>query len=389
MKLLPYCVALAAGEALGLIFKGSHPAWPLIFGLLIFTVLLGYGKKLAGWTFFATFLIGLLIAFSSSGAQEALYREKPWMLQRREIRQPPRSAFPSLQENLAKRVDLGLEHDPDASKLNRAILLGQRGNLTKTAKQIFIDSGTIHIFAISGLHIMAAAMLFLLLPLAFGISFRWASLMAIPLLWFYTLLIGHPPSAVRAALMATFYFSAPLCFRRPDAMTAWALAFLLVHGLRPELLFDVGSALSFTIMLTLLLWIQELSSLPSRFTQLFCLTLVTWAASVPIAAHVFARITPGGLLANLVLIPAATACVWTGLVGILLSGICPFAAAHFNNLSALFTNAMTGVATLVAGLPGANLAVPPWPLWECFAWYAALLLALIHVRLVKARRRRL
>lgn len=288
----------------------------------------------------------------------------------------PRARLAALRRDFSQRVAIGLGHNPTAANLNRAILLGERDRIPNAERETFIAAGTVHIFAISGLHVMVIAHMLTILAVLSFCPVRFAGLVTIPVLWLYVALIGAGPSAVRAAAMASLCQAAPLFLRRPNPLVAWALTFIAVHTLNPEQLLDVGSQLSFTVMLAILLAGEIARPLGRSWRATLVLSIAAWAAGVPIAAHVFGRITPGGLLANLLLIPAATVTVTTGAIGILASYVSTALAAHLNNLAALFTEAMVFLSETVSSIPGANLTLTEWG-WKssCF-WYAALALAL-------------
>lgn len=281
-----------------------------------------------------------------------------------------------VRSELARRIGFGLEHDPATAALNRAILLGDRQQIDPSEKRRFVAAGTIHVFAISGLHVMVIAKVLQLLLLPLFVSFRYMGLVLIPLMWLYALMIGLPSSAVRATLMITFYALAPVFLRRPNGLVSWAIAFLLVHVVAPTRLLEVGSEMSFVVMLALLFTVRCLGARMGRLASLAGFSFAAWAAGVPIAAHVFGRVTPGGLLANLAVLPVATVGVATGALGALSSFVSRTLAVHFNNLSALMTRTMAGISEVVADLPGSNFEVSPWPLWECALWYVAFALLL-------------
>lgn len=294
--------------------------------------------------------------------------------------------FARVRKDFSRRVAIGLDHNPRAADLNRAILLGERRRVDRESRDLFVSAGTMHVFAISGLHVMVVAQVFLYLLLVLFIPVRFMGVALIPCLWGYVLLTGAAPSAVRAATMASIYFAAPLFWRKSDGLVAWAFTYLIVHVISPELVFDVGAVLSFTVVFSLLLWVRYSRDFSRRWVANLGLAAVAWAAGVPIAAHVFGRVTPGGLLANLALIPAASVSVASGVLGILASFVSETLAAHINNLSALFTDLMVGISHAVAHLPGANFEVRPWNLWTCFAWYAVIVLSLYLIRSVSRRR---
>lgn len=295
----------------------------------------------------------------------------------------------ALRRRFAQALSLGIEHNSSALTLHRAILLGERANIPRATRETFAAAGTVHIFAISGLHVMViAGLLRTLLMLAF-FPLRWLGLVLIPALWFYVLMIGFPPSAVRAAAMASFYFAAPIFFRRPNSLVAWANTFIVFHLLAPERLFDVGSQLSFTVMLGILLFLRWVKPLKSRWLENLGVSVAAWAAGVGIAARVFSRITPGGLIANLIMIPICALDVVLCALGAMFGWICPYLAAHFNNAAALLTRLMMDISYFIGRIPGADWHIEPWTRLQCFAWYAVIALSLWLVRSVWLRHRRL
>ena len=297
---------------------------------------------------------------------------------------PPRGglvrALEPARAEFARCAALGLERNGEAAVLNRAILLGDRRSLPLKLRRTFVLSGTMHVFAVSGVHVMAVVhVLALLLRLGLFLPRRIAGAAAVPCVWGYVCLVGAPPSAVRAALMATAYYAAPLFWRRPDAEMAWALAFLAVCGSDPSKIGDVGCMLSFAVMLAIILAAECCQGCRGPLPLLW-MTFAAWAAGVPLTAHAFGHFTPGGLVANLALVPAAGFAVASGVLGMLAGLVSECAAVHFNNLAALASSAMAGVAGAVSRLPFADFEVRRWPLATCAAWYVAFVLIMFVVR---------
>ena len=389
------CAALAAGEYAASLSPGMAEAWPVVAVVAVLLALAGYGFAWPRWHLAFLFVFGAAIFLFASVDSERHYRLKPWMRNAPSQRRASaatasmsarNSAAAPLRRELSRRVAIGLDHEHEVVALNRAILLGERSRLSPRMRRTFVESGTIHVFAISGLHVMAVAgLIYWLLRIMF-VPLRVASVAVVPILWGYVWVVGLPPSAVRAALMATFYYAAMIFWRKPDATKAWVLAFFVVYLVDPTKICDVGCALSFTVMLAIILALECGKSIGGALTQTIWVTFAAWAAGVPIVAHVFGRVTPGGLLANLALLPSAAVTVIAGALGLVVSFVSEPIAAHLNNLSALFTNAMVGVSSAVARLPWANIETGVWPIWACLAWYAALLSLLFLARLHWVRR---
>lgn len=279
---------------------------------------------------------------------------------------------------LARRAGEGLAWTPELAELNRAILLGHRSSLSRDRKRIFADAGTIHVFAISGLHVMVMAWLICSGLKMIGISANACGLISLPLVWGYVVLTGARPSAVRAAMMATLMLIAPAFGRRADPLAAWSVTALGVYSLFPERLFDIGCALSFVVMFGIVFWCHWSAHFRPWFSEgswlrdiagNFGVSFAAWVAGVPLAAMLFGRFTPGGLLANLVVIICAKWMVRFGTSALLISFICLPLGAVLNNVTAFWTWCMAYVSELVAMLPFSNFEIMPWSIWGCCIWY--------------------
>ncbi len=325
----------------------------------------------------------------------------------------------NVSDDLSRRVGIGLGEDPLVADLHRAMILGRRASLPKDVRKMFVDAGTVHVFAISGLHVMIIAHVLLFLACCCGLDLRRQGLVVIPLLVAYTLVTGARPSAVRAAAMAAICLAAPAFGRRGNTVAAWSLTALVVYALSPERLFDVGCTLSFVVMLGIALWMRVASKAPAGPTRMeergklardtgrpnlarvyfllgslsrkcrggFAVSLAAWAAGVPIAAHVFGRFTPGGLLANIAVLPLASVTVSAGMAGLALSYVWTPLAAAANNVAALSTRLMVWCSSAVSAIPGASMEMKPWPVSWCIAWYAVFLAVLAFAgRCVRRRK---
>ena len=392
MRLWALCGALAAGEYAASFAPELAPMWPVPAIGATLVALFGFGLGVKGWGHAFTLLFGIAIFLFASRGDVQRYLESPWMRGRdgryRQRQEQQVGVAKTVKDDLSRRVGIGLDGDRETASLSRAILLGERRRLPCRTKRLFAESGTMHVFAISGLHVMAIAKVLTVGLGIFLIPIRFAGFLSIPLLWGYVMLIGGAPSAVRAAMMATIMETAPVFWRRANGLRAWELTFLLVHICNPLLISNVGNTLSFVVMLAIVVVGDFAKSMPS-WRKTLLVTLAAWAAGVPISAHVFGRVTPGGMVANLVLIATAKATVVAGALGVGVSYLSETVAEHVNNFTALGIKAMVLVAEAVSRLPGANFETAPWSVLTCVEWYAVLALIGFLMSKTAARRRAL
>lgn len=146
-----------------------------------------------------------------------------------------------------------IDKKPDLVAVLRAMMLGQQGELSPEQDQLFMQSGTMHMFSISGLHVaviaggLQALLGLMRLPRAAQL------IIGLSALWLYVDITGAAPSAIRAFIMVSA-LQASFLLRVPGnplaALTASAVVILLVE---PMQLFSGSFQMSYGIVAALLL----------------------------------------------------------------------------------------------------------------------------------------
>ena len=320
-----------------------------------------------------------------------------------------RSRCERARQKAAKTIEQGAGKWKTEPNLLKAFLLGYRAEIPDSIRQDFTASGTVHVFAISGLHIMFVASIFIVVLSALGVSKkRWILLLA-PALILYTVAVGARPSAIRACAMAIIYIAAPAFGRKPDAVSALSLTAAVAFTLDPSMVYDIGCQLSFATMIGLIALTRPfMRILNRRFgidrisdTQLqlkasgrgfaalitgwafrlagysigiFAVSLAAWIASIPLSAIYFDRLTPSGLLVNLVISPCALLVAVSGASGLAASAFSEFVASCFINSACFFTSVMMHTASAAAAIPGGSIDISEHHLTVLAIWLAAVAL---------------
>jgi len=283
-----------------------------------------------------------------------------------------------LRRRAADLLQQDLEKFPEHLKLLKALLLGYRQSLPPALYRTFAHTGTLHIFAISGLHVgVMAAILIAILKMT-GLARPHWGLLLIPALFLYVFSTGMKASALRAFTMAAIYFAAPLAGRRPDPASSIALAAILLLAVNPLQITDPGFVLSFTVVSGIVLvhgfasrqlhgfrrpgWTLSLTSLAGRHPLMGLLrcigllavtSLAAWLFSVPLTARFFNTFSFVALAGNLLIIPLTFLIVLTGCLALLSGGVFLPAAAVFNHANSLFISGLLFTVRHAASWPGA------------------------------------
>ena len=308
-----------------------------------------------------------------------------------------------LSDSLIRRVGKGVEWSREFQSFSGAMLLGRKDGIPYRRLAVFAAAGTIHVFAISGLHVMLIAGLLNFLLRALGLSRKMCSACVIPMLAGYVMLIGAPPSAVRAGLMVSLYSAAYLFGRKPDSLAAWGVAACVIFAVSPEMVLNVGCVLSFSVMLGIVLWIRwsgqfaspwdgllRLAAIESMlecrkrkriilwiyrrlkwFSGSLGISFAAWIAGAPVAAVVFGRLALGSLLVNVAIVPLAGIAVTFAVFGMLAAFVLPQIGILFNNLAAMSIYLMSWLSEMVVEIPYSSVETMPWSWLDCLMWYTS------------------
>jgi len=216
-----------------------------------------------------------------------------------------------------------------------AMLLGNKVYLSQEQKDIFKQSGTLHLFAISGLHVgVIAGCLAYILGLM-RLPRKVAAIIGLSCLLYYVFATGASPSAMRAYLMVLFFWGAYFFARKPAPFSALLASAICTLVWNPLQLWNIGFQLSYLVVGAILLyglplyeWIniklrddEDNKWINNRFIHgaigLLAISIAATLGSAPLSMMYFHITTPGGILINLLLMPMASIVIVTGCVSLI------------------------------------------------------------------------
>lgn len=299
-------------------------------------------------------------------------------------------------------LERGLPEKDEPLRLLQAMTLGLQTGLDNDTYTPFVLSGTMHIFAISGLHIALIAGLLVVVMRVAQIPRQWCGLLVIPLIWFYTGATGWQPSAVRSTLMMSIIIGGWSLGRPSDLLNSLAAAGLIILVWEPQQLFQASFQLSFFVVLSIALLLPPLQKFgdkllahdpmlprealprwrrwlntPLRWLMLsFATSLAAWLGSLPLTIYYFHILSPVTLLANLIVVPLSGFALACNMASLFCGDWLPWLGELFNHAGWFWMLCMARLSQISAGLPGAFRYVAAPPLWIFGAYYGLLIAAL-------------
>jgi ComEC/Rec2-related protein len=312
----------------------------------------------------------------------------------------------TLYERLRRlRVPLISRWEGEAGAVLSGICLGDKSGLGKQVREKYNVAGASHILAVSGLHVGAlyGCLVFVLgLPQKIRQARRYRSrhlvkidqgqefmqtgpgqsqilktyslsggagahIIALLLIWAYAAVVGFSASVMRAALMLSVYGAGKVLGSRTNSLNVLSVTALILVVFKPMNLYDLGFQLSFTAVLSLILFFPLLRNLLSlrhfvlRYLwELFCCSLSVQLGTLWLTSGTFGVIPLYSLLCNFFVVPFSAVILYFFLLYLVVMGL------HLENALTLVTRLLLILATILdkavmffAGLPYTPIRYQP------------------------------
>lgn len=217
-----------------------------------------------------------------------------------------------------------------------ALVLGVTDGLDNELLNAYAATGSMHVLAVSGLHISIIYMLIigLLRPLNNTPSGRWwLAALSVVILWGYAFVTGLSPSVLRAVTMFTFMAVARAWNRHTNIYNTLAASAFCLLIYEPYLIMSVAFQLSYLAVFGIVylqpgiynLW-EPTSRLWDEVWKVTCVSIAAQLATFSLGLLYFHQFPNYFLISNLLVIPISFGVLILGLVVLAVSFIGPLAS---------------------------------------------------------------
>ncbi|MFY0645084.1 MAG: ComEC/Rec2 family competence protein [Bacteroidia bacterium] len=287
----------------------------------------------------------------------------------------------SLFSQRAMRVfdSLGLEK----AGVVKAMLVGDKASLHPEIKQGFINSGTVHLLVVSGLHV---GVVFLMINgLLFWLKFKRIKLvLSILAIWLYVILIGCSTPAVRAAIMISLVLLGKMIGRSSYVLNSIVLSSMIIVFSNPQSLFSLSFQYSYAAVFGIIIFYPILKKrmmvqdwLLSKMISLLLVSLSAQVFTTPLGIYYFNQVPAFSIVANLIILPLMLVEFYLGIVVTLTSSILP----QLNHILLWVMDAYLDVIILInqfiKNIDASTLKLPSSHAYKAIAIY--LIIALFYI----------
>jgi competence protein ComEC len=284
---------------------------------------------------------------------------------------------------------------PRDAALIEGLCLGSSLDMSPEDREIFLNTGLIHLFSVSGLHTCMIALLLFYILRILGLRFTLVSFLTIGGIWFFAILTDLRIPVVRSAVMITCILGSHFLpgRKRPiEGISAlsfvafWALVFNPRALFQPDFLLSYLSVFAIFIFLpffkTHFLFQPANTRISSRhflvFLNRYVLIPIFTVLSVqivlfPILAHYYHRFSLISLIAGPVVIPVAFIALIFGIFHSVLEMTIPAFAPSTAWIIAQLIHILRGLADFFSQIPFSAIPVKPLTWFGMGIYYACLL----------------
>ncbi len=247
------------------------------------------------------------------------------------------------------------------SELTSSLVLGNRDGVSKDIKEWFRITGTSHVMAISGMHIMILTVLLYNIFYWLKVPRHKSFFVAIAILLSFVAIVGFRASGIRAVMFAMTAMLGEVIHRPVKPLNLLLFVAVLILMINPLLLvYDVGFQLSFLAVLGLTYLSPILQKLlvkipnPFRLKDVLIMTLSAQLFTLPWLLYQFGFVSIIAPIVNILVLPVVPFIMGGGLATIF-SGIVFGPMAFITGLvTSLFAWYVLSVVELFARVPFAQ-----------------------------------
>ncbi|MBK7378119.1 MAG: DNA internalization-related competence protein ComEC/Rec2 [Ignavibacteriales bacterium] len=228
-------------------------------------------------------------------------------------------------------------HLPLTAGFIKGLLLADRSEIDYDTKTQFINTGVVHVLAVSGLHVGYIAMIFLILFGRFNLYLRSIFTMAGLILFMF--LTNSPDSVIRAVVMSSVIIIAFISNRTTNIFNSLAIAALAILLFKPDELFSPSFQLSFgavfgigAVTPQITKYINSLKLKSKSIRYLFLFLAVSFGAqlgTLPMTMYYFGKLSVVAFIANLIVIPAVGVVVAIAIFTLAMSSVSLWLASFY------------------------------------------------------------
>ena len=215
--------------------------------------------------------------------------------------------------------------------LYKALILGEKENLFKETKKLFLDTGLMHLLAISGLHMGIIVYILEKVFKGVSISKRWKNILILILISLYFFSIRITPSVQRAYIMVFIYLLGNIIYENPSIKKSFSIAFIISLLINPLIYKEPSFIMSYWAVFCIILFQPIMRNFKGGLNSYLVFTSYIQLAMLPLSYLIFGKISLISMVSSIILTPLGVIYIFLAFIGLILP-ISPVSTLVYNIL---------------------------------------------------------
>ncbi|MBI4810566.1 MAG: ComEC/Rec2 family competence protein [Ignavibacteriales bacterium] len=256
----------------------------------------------------------------------------------------------------------------EEAKFLKGLVIGERSEIPVEIKTAFINSGVMHILAVSGLHVAIVTFILLVILQVLRIPEKLRIIITCLLLVYYIFLTGSAPSVTRSVIMAIVFLGGKLLERKNDIYNALAFSAIILLLIDAKQFLQPGFQLSFTAVFSIVYLYPKINKVRELISEkfrdnkivvlifaLFSVSIAAGIGTLPFTSLYFGKISLISFVANLVIVPLSNLILALGMLMVAISYISSWLASIYAEVTSFVTWLLLKLVAFFGNLPFAYI----------------------------------
>jgi competence protein ComEC len=275
------------------------------------------------------------------------------------------SQFPVLAKNRIIGVFEKHFENKDFRSILSAMIMGDKTIISDDLYNQFSETGSLHLLAVSGLHVGIILLLFTqlfgFLQLDKILKKQFKQILLITIVWLYALMTGAAPAVLRASFMFSVYLISKMFDKEINIYNLISFSAFVLLCYNPLLLFKPGFQFSFLALLSIVYFHPKIyklflhkNQIVDKIWSLFVVALSAQILIFPISVYYFNSFSLYFWLSGILLVPFTGVIIVLGLLLVLFELIFPVLCTLVTWLLAKTLSLFVSTLSFIQSLPGCS-----------------------------------
>jgi competence protein ComEC len=252
----------------------------------------------------------------------------------------------------------------EEAKFLKGLIVGERSEISTEVKTAFINSGVMHILAVSGLHVAIIVLILLSVLRLIRLPEKLSLIITCLALVYYNYLTGNTPSVSRSVIMAIVFLIGKLIEQKTDIYNTLAVSAVILLLIDSKQLLLPGFQLSYMAVLSIVYLYPKIiylkKYLPEKIVSNKLVNMLALSLGVSLAAGIgtlpftslyFGKISIISFAANLVIVPLSNLILIIGMISVAFSFVSGWVGLVYAESTRVLTQIMLRIVEWFGSMP--------------------------------------